>query len=122
MVELTAEALGGLDTAQMVTLPTSLFLTVYIGSMASAARLLRGALRGVAALACAASVAVLAFSGPAALLAVAAFAVALLTPMRAGADHGSRTRSPTHPDPSAELQASALTGSSVRSQRSCPQR
>ena len=106
VVELSAEAFGGLDTAHMVTLPTSLFLTVYIGSMASAARLLRGALRGVAALACAASVAVLVFSGAAALLAVAAFAVALMTPPRAGA-HGSRTWSPTHPAPSAEQASQA---------------
>jgi amino acid efflux transporter len=80
VVELSAEALGVLDTARMVTLPTSLFLVVYVASMASAARLLGGALRGVAALACAASVIVLAFSGPAAVLAVAVTAVALVTP------------------------------------------
>jgi amino acid efflux transporter len=84
VVELSAEAFGVLDTARMVMLPTSLFLMVYVGSMASAARLLRGVQRGVAALACAASVVVLAFSGSAALLAVAAIAVALMTPLRAG--------------------------------------
>ncbi|HWG26006.1 APC family permease [Actinospica sp.] len=77
VVELGAEALGLLDTARMVTLPTSLFLMVYVASMASAARLLRGALRGAAAVACAASIVVLAFSGAAALLAVAVIAVAL---------------------------------------------
>jgi amino acid efflux transporter len=82
VVELGAEALGLLDTARLVTLPTSLFLVVYVGSMASATRLLRGALRGVAAMACAASVVVLVFSGPAALLAVAVIAVALMTPAR----------------------------------------
>jgi len=82
VVELGAEALGLLDTARMVTLPTSLFLVVYVGSMASATRLLRGALRCVAAVACAASVVVLVFSGPAALLAVAVIAVALMTPHR----------------------------------------
>ncbi len=73
----------------MVTLPTSLFLVVYVASMTSAARLLRGALRGVAVLACAASVAVLAFSGPAVVLAVAVFAVALITPLHAGEQDGS---------------------------------
>jgi amino acid efflux transporter len=80
-LELSAEAFGLLDTARMVTLPTSLFLVVYVGSMASATRLLRGALRGVAALACAASVTVLAFSGPAAVLAVAVVIVGLVTPL-----------------------------------------
>ena len=84
VVELSLEAFGVLDTARMVTLPTSLFLMVYVGSMASAARLLHGVLRGVATLACAASVIVLAFSGPAALLAVAVIALALITPLPAG--------------------------------------
>jgi amino acid efflux transporter len=84
VVELSAEAFGVLDTARMVTLPTALFLVVYVVSMASAARLFRGVLRGVAALACAASVVVLAFSGPAAVLAAAVIAAALTTPLRAG--------------------------------------
>jgi amino acid efflux transporter len=84
VVELSAEAFGVLDTARMVTLPTSLFLMVYVGSMASAARLLRGVLRGVAVLACAASVAVLAFSGLGAVFAVAVGAVALITPLPTG--------------------------------------
>jgi len=92
VVELSLEAFGVLDTARMVTLPTSLFLMVYVGSMASAARLLRGVLRGVAASACAASVIVLAFSGPAALLAVAVIALALITPLPAGNRH---SRSPS---------------------------
>jgi len=91
VVELSAEAFGVLDTARMVTLPTSLFLVVYVASMASAARLLRGVLRVVAALACAASVLVLAFSGPAAVLAIAVIAVALITPLPA-ADQDSRRR------------------------------
>jgi amino acid efflux transporter len=80
VVELGAAAFGLLDIARMVTLPTSLFLMVYVGSMASATRLLRGVLRAVAVLACAASVIVLAFSGPAAVLAVVVIAVALIAP------------------------------------------
>jgi amino acid efflux transporter len=91
VVELSAEAFGVLDTARMVTLPTSLFLMVYVGSMASAARLLPGALRGVAVSACAASVVVLAFSGLGAVFAVATGAVALITPLPAGAQ---RARGP----------------------------
>ena len=85
VVELGAAAFGLFDIARMVTLPTSLFLMVYVGSMASATRLLHGALRAVAALACAASVVVLAFSGPAAVLAVVVIAVALVAPRRAPA-------------------------------------
>ena len=82
IIELTAEAFGALDTNRMVTLPTSLFLVVYAGSTASAARLLRGPLRIAAALACAASVAVLAFSGVAVALAVLVAAAGLLAPIR----------------------------------------
>lgn len=108
VVVLSAEAVGGLDIARMVTLPTSLFLMVYIVSMASAARVLRGALRGVAAVACAASVAVLAFSGWAALFAVVVAAIALTTPLRAG-DRGSRG----HAAADARLLALSVSGSAA---------
>lgn len=60
---LGAEALGVLDPARMVTLPTALFLVVYIGSTASAARILRGRMRWAAIGACAASAVILGFCG-----------------------------------------------------------
>ncbi|HEY3871156.1 MAG TPA: APC family permease [Actinocrinis sp.] len=82
IVELTAEAFGALDAARMVTLPTSLFLVVYVGSTASATRVLRGRLRVVAALACAASAVVLAFSGAAIIVAVLVAGAGLLAPRR----------------------------------------
>lgn len=85
IIELTAEALGGLDTNRMVTVPTALFLVIYAASTASATRLLSGPLRIAAALGCLASVAVLAFSGVAIVLAVLVAAAGLLAPTRAGA-------------------------------------
>jgi amino acid efflux transporter len=85
IVELTAEAFGALDTNRMVTVPTSLFLVIYAASTASATRLLRGPLRIAAALGCLASVAVLAFSGVAIVLALLVAAAGLLAPMRAAA-------------------------------------
>ena len=68
-VELTAEAFGGVDATRMITLTTSLFLVVYVASMASATRVLTGWRRGAAAVACAASAVVLAFAGVSAVLA-----------------------------------------------------
>lgn len=68
-VELTAEAFGLVDATRMITLTTSLFLVVYVASMASATRVLTGWLRIAAGLACAASAVVLGFAGVSALLA-----------------------------------------------------
>ena len=68
-VELTAEAFGLVDATRMITLTTSLFLVVYVASMASATRVLTGWLRVVAGLACAASAVVLGFAGVSAVLA-----------------------------------------------------
>ena len=82
IVELTAEAFGALDSTRMVTLPTALFLMVYVGSTASAARVLHGGLRAAAVLACAASAVVLAFSAVAAILAVVVAAAGVLAPQR----------------------------------------
>jgi len=73
LIELAAESAGLLDPARMVTLPTALFLVVYIGSAASAARILGGPLRPAAAVACVASAVILAFCG---LLAIFALLVA----------------------------------------------
>lgn len=68
-VELTAEAFGLVDATRMITLTTSLFLVVYVASMASATRVLTGWLRIAAAVACAASAVVLGFAGVSAVLA-----------------------------------------------------
>lgn len=68
-VELTAEAFGLVDATRMITLTTSLFLVVYVASMASATRVLTGWLRVAAGLACAASAVVLGFAGVSAVLA-----------------------------------------------------
>ena len=82
VLELTAEALGVLDSARMVALPTTLFLVVYIAATASAARIMRGWLRAAAVAGCAASVAVLACSGAPALLAVALGVAGFVVPAR----------------------------------------
>ena len=68
-VELTAEAFGLLDATRMITLTTSLFLVVYVASMASATRVLSRWRRAAAGAACAASVVVLGFAGVSAVLA-----------------------------------------------------
>jgi amino acid efflux transporter len=56
-------ATGLVSTAQLVALPTTLFLTVYLGCTASAARLFAGRLRVVAVLACGTVGIVLVFAG-----------------------------------------------------------
>jgi amino acid efflux transporter len=63
VVLLAASGAGLVSTAQLVALPTTLFLTVYLGCTAAAARLLAGRTRLAAAVACAAVVGVLGFSG-----------------------------------------------------------
>jgi amino acid efflux transporter len=77
LIELAADNAGLLDPARMVTLPTALFLIVYIGSTASAVRLLPGPLLRLAAIAaCAASALILAFCGFLALFALLVAATA----------------------------------------------
>ncbi|MGP3974221.1 APC family permease [Streptomyces sp. 8N114] len=78
---------GPVTTAQLVAVPTTLFLVVYLGCMASAARILTGALRLAAGTACAVVLLLLANAGWAALAAVAVALVA-----------GSRAR-PSPPTP-----------------------
>src|SRR5215470_234304 len=69
-------ALGWADTAALVSVPTTMFLCVYLSCMASAARILPGRARVAAAVAGLAVLAVLAFCGWTALLAAAVVAVA----------------------------------------------
>jgi amino acid efflux transporter len=90
--ELIAESVGLLDPARMVTLPTSLFLMVYIGSTASAARLLSGWLRLAAILASIASAVILCFCGLLALFALCVAAIAFAT-----AGRGRRAVKPPSP-------------------------
>jgi amino acid efflux transporter len=65
-----------LSTAQLVTIPTALFVTVYLGCTGSAVRVLSGWSRAAAWPALAAVIVVLAFSGWAAVMALAIAAAA----------------------------------------------
>ena len=98
VVAVTGLALIGLsalrlaDTAALVSVPTAMFLCVYLSCMASAARILPGKARAAAAVALLAVLAVLAFCGWTALLAAAAVAAvaALTSEPRALAGSGVR--------------------------------
>jgi amino acid efflux transporter len=65
LLELGAYGLHLTTTAQLVAVPTALFVAVYLGCMASALRILTGPARLAAAPALAAVIAVLVFCGPA---------------------------------------------------------
>lgn len=82
VVLLGAVATGAVSTTTLVALPTTLFLTVYLGCTAAAARILPGRTRVVAVLACLAVAGVLAFSGPSLLVAVAVVGASSLRPRR----------------------------------------
>jgi amino acid efflux transporter len=73
---------GLVTTAQLVSLPTALFLAAYLGCMLSATRTLRGAGRACAAAALVAVIALLAFCGWALALAAAVAGAALLASRR----------------------------------------
>jgi amino acid efflux transporter len=75
-------AAGILSTAQLVALPTALFLTVYLGCTAAATRILSGGTRIVAGLAFAAVAVILCFTGWALLGVVAVIQIAVLTSRR----------------------------------------
>lgn len=60
---LAAAATGLVSTAQLVAIPTTLFLTVYLGSTAAAIRVFRRGTRLVAAVSCCVVAGVLAFAG-----------------------------------------------------------
>jgi amino acid efflux transporter len=70
-------ATGVVTTAQLVAVPTTLFLTVYLGCTAAAVRILRGGVRVAAAVSCVAVLGVLTFSGWALLVALAVIVLAL---------------------------------------------
>ncbi|WP_372404365.1 APC family permease [Streptomyces luteireticuli] len=73
---------GLVTTAQLVSIPTTLFLVVYLCCMAAAARILTGAVRLAAATACAAVLLLLAYAGWAALAAAAVALSAAALPRR----------------------------------------
>ena len=77
-----------LSTAQLVTIPTALFITVYLGCTGSAVRVLSGWSRAAAWPALAAVIVVLAFSGWAA---VFALVIAAAAASLSGHRHPSRT-------------------------------
>lgn len=98
---LLGTAAGVLGTARLVALPTTLFLTVYLGCTAAAARVLAGRTRVVAAVSCGAVALVLVFAGWA--LAVAALVAAV------GALTGASAAPPSPASPSAGNPAPAST-------------
>jgi amino acid efflux transporter len=67
---LGGEAAGVVTTAQLVAVPTTLFLVVYLGCTAAAVRILRGGVRIAAAVSCVVVLGVLALSGWAVLVAL----------------------------------------------------
>ena len=74
---LGGQASGLVSTAQLVAVPTTLFLTVYLGCTAAATRILAGRMRTIAAISCAAVLVVLSFSGWVLVIALAVVAAAL---------------------------------------------
>jgi amino acid efflux transporter len=97
LVLIALSALRLADTALLVSVPTTMFLCVYLSCTASAVRLLPGPARVAAAVAVLAVLAVLAFCGWALLAAVAVAAVAVATRAAGGyppAEAGCPTWSP----------------------------
>jgi amino acid efflux transporter len=85
---LAAVATDLVSTAQLVAVPTTLFLTVYLGCTAAATRLFAGGMRVIAALSCVAVAVIMCFAGWALL---AALVVVLLAAVgRSKSEHSSR--------------------------------
>ncbi|RKT85715.1 amino acid efflux transporter [Saccharopolyspora antimicrobica] len=82
LVLLGAAAADLVSTAQLVSIPTTLFLVVYLCCTAASVRVLSGPVRAAAAVACAAVLGVLAFSGWALLVASAVAIRAAVAPER----------------------------------------
>jgi amino acid efflux transporter len=79
---LATAALGIVDTATMVALPTTFFLVVYLGCTGAAIRILRGHVRVLAAASCIVVGAVLAFAGWSLVVAIAVTALGVVGPAR----------------------------------------
>ncbi|MFE1147905.1 APC family permease [Streptomyces albidoflavus] len=119
---LGAAGAGLVTTAQLVAVPTALFLLVYLGCMAAAVRLLAGPVRLAAGVACAVVGLLLAGSGWAALVGAA---VALVAGTRGRPDPSARVRSraperrhnpeagrsePVDPGPASDVCGQSVTG------------
>ncbi len=89
MALISLYGLGLVSPAALVAIPTTLFLVVYLGCMASAARVLRGPARLAAALAAVIVAVVLGFCGWALLAALAVVLGACLGPLVSGSSPGS---------------------------------
>ncbi|GHI48009.1 MULTISPECIES: hypothetical protein [Streptomyces] len=113
---------GLVTTAQLVAVPTALFLLVYLGCLAAAVRLLTGAVRLAAGAACAVVALLLAGSGWAALVAAG---VAVVAGTRGRPDPSARVRSrapesrhnpeagrsePVDPGPASDVCGQSVTG------------
>ncbi|RZD74561.1 amino acid permease [Streptomyces albidoflavus] len=113
---------GLVTTAQLVAVPTALFLLVYLGCLAAAVRLLAGAVRLAAGVACAVVPLLLAGSGWAALVAAG---VAVVAGTRGRPDPSARVRSrasesrhkpeagrsePVDPGPASDVCGQSVTG------------
>ncbi|RZD82984.1 amino acid permease [Streptomyces albidoflavus] len=113
---------GLVTTAQLVAVPTALFLLVYLGCLAAAVRLLAGAVRLAAGVACAVVALLLAGSGWAALVAAG---VAVVAGTRGRPDPSARVRSrapesrhnpeagrsePVDPGPASDVCGQSVTG------------
>lgn len=77
LLMLGSAALGWTDTAALVTIPTTLFLLVYLGCTAAAVKILTGGARTAAAISCLAVAGVLLFAGWTLLVGAAIIAIAL---------------------------------------------
>src|SRR6185437_13630607 len=107
MAILAAIGAGWVSLTQLVAVPTAFFLTVYLFCTASATRILRGPVRVAGGSACAVTVVILGFSGPALVVVAAVIAVAALTGKRS--PHGGRDVNPAGvPPPLATRQAMAI--------------
>lgn len=99
MLLLGAVATDIVTTAQLVALPTTLFLVVYLGCTAAAARILRGPVRVAAAVAFVAVLGVLAFTGWAVLLGLLVIVGAYVQPRRRALRRTSAVCSAVRPVP-----------------------
>jgi amino acid efflux transporter len=94
VVLLALTGTGWVDTTQLVALPTTMFLAVYVATTAAGVRLLTGRARLAAAMSCAAVGVVLAFAGGTVLLAVLVAGVAVF-PRRKATTGKAGSPSPT---------------------------
>lgn len=93
---LGSTALGWTDIAALVTIPTTLFLLVYLGCTAAAVKLLPGRVRIAAVICCAAVGGVLLFAGATLLIGAAIITLALTRSSTIG---GARPDQPVDPAP-----------------------